>query len=224
MEFHACDNITFLRDRFRSTLGYLDYEQDPLTGVVDDSARPRLVVAKEDALEALVYLAKYNMKHIYIKDRWENENGVIGWSDEAKVKELSESDLRYIVATIPYQKAMTALKDVDPVQDEFGPNPTALLVGFVAWLSSKGKVAFVMELSIDRCFQGQGLGTLLMTKFEDAAAHAGYKRALLCVQNSNTMALTFYRKLKYTTHSSQPSYRELHKPLPVKRKKGVTRC
>ena len=78
----------------------------------------------------------------------------------------------------------------------------------LAFTRSDSTVARAYSLAISPAARGKGLGRLLMEGMAKASKRKGCTAVRLEVAKSNTIAITLYEKLNYSTYMSLPEYYE----------------
>eukprot|EP01054_Gregarina_sp_Poly1_P001260 Gregarina_sp_Poly_1__1259@NODE_1305_length_4428_cov_899_751204_g874_i1_p3_GENE_NODE_1305_length_4428_cov_899_751204_g874_i1NODE_1305_length_4428_cov_899_751204_g874_i1_p3_ORF_typecomplete_len207_score30_80Acetyltransf_1/PF00583_25/4_4e14Acetyltransf_10/PF13673_7/1_3e13Acetyltransf_7/PF13508_7/1_4e08FR47/PF08445_10/4_1e05Acetyltransf_4/PF13420_7/4_7e05GNAT_acetyltran/PF12746_7/0_018Acetyltransf_9/PF13527_7/0_027Acetyltransf_CG/PF14542_6/0_29_NODE_1305_length_4428_cov_899_751204_g874_i110531673 len=198
---HKFRNLQTSREFFHNSVWIYNHERN--------------VVSSGPLVSSMVDFTRFNMKDIYEQDEWENPNGVVGWSDEQKTLELTESQHRYIFVTSSLSQVRPFLKLAECSDGEI--SDMQYLIGFIVWFQD-GRTGFIMELGVDKLFHKKGFGKLLMTEFETEAKARNMKYTQLNVQKSNVRAFNFYRKLNYEIGETGPNYWMLRRRLATKKK------
>eukprot|EP01054_Gregarina_sp_Poly1_P001197 Gregarina_sp_Poly_1__1196@NODE_1293_length_4467_cov_891_345227_g874_i0_p3_GENE_NODE_1293_length_4467_cov_891_345227_g874_i0NODE_1293_length_4467_cov_891_345227_g874_i0_p3_ORF_typecomplete_len182_score27_12Acetyltransf_1/PF00583_25/1_3e08Acetyltransf_10/PF13673_7/2_7e08Acetyltransf_7/PF13508_7/4_4e05Acetyltransf_CG/PF14542_6/0_23Acetyltransf_4/PF13420_7/0_17Acetyltransf_6/PF13480_7/0_19_NODE_1293_length_4467_cov_891_345227_g874_i027563301 len=169
---HKFRNLQTSREFFHNSVWIYNHERN--------------VVSSGPLVSSMVDFTRFNMKDIYEQDEWENPNGVVGWSDEQKTLELTESQHRYIFVTSSLSQVRPFLKLAECSDGEI--SDMQYLIGFIVWFQD-GRTGFIMELGVDKLFHKKGFGKLLMTEFETEAKARNMKYTQLNVQKSSAKYL-----------------------------------
>eukprot|EP01056_Protomagalhaensia_sp_Gyna25_P002263 Protomagalhaensia_sp_Gyna_25__2262@NODE_2236_length_1201_cov_85_697935_g1793_i1_p1_GENE_NODE_2236_length_1201_cov_85_697935_g1793_i1NODE_2236_length_1201_cov_85_697935_g1793_i1_p1_ORF_typecomplete_len212_score32_77Acetyltransf_1/PF00583_25/1_6e14Acetyltransf_10/PF13673_7/1_2e04Acetyltransf_10/PF13673_7/4_7e14Acetyltransf_7/PF13508_7/5_1e12Acetyltransf_4/PF13420_7/4_9e06FR47/PF08445_10/8_6e06Acetyltransf_9/PF13527_7/0_0031Acetyltransf_3/PF13302_7/0_0094NodA/PF02474_15/0_019DUF2251/PF10008_9/3_1e0 len=175
-------------------------------------------VVEGDLLPSLVSAVRCNMRNIYIQDCWENDNGIIGWSDDQKATELSACEMQYVFFLLSAKQAFEDLqnKKLEGLEN-LANSPNKFLIGFVGWLPDDQGLAFISEFGIDRFYQGQGIGRRLMECFEAEIVSQRFQYCRLIVQNSNQAAFDFYKTMGFRHTQKGPNYKVMQKSFRLKK-------
>lgn len=160
-------------------------------------------------------LCRGNMQQLY--------EGVWGWSDKKKRRQLIDEASRFLVA---YGAAPVAAAAAEGGGDGAAaaaaePAPIAY-VNYRFEVEDGMPVAYCYELQLEEAAQRKGLGKHMMQLLELIAAKYAMAGVMLTVMRANTGALTFYSRLGYREHESSPDvadpeertgYMILFKPL-----------
>eukprot|EP01057_Protomagalhaensia_wolfi_P000828 Protomagalhaensia_wolfi_Nauph_80__827@NODE_1479_length_1509_cov_138_708163_g1145_i0_p2_GENE_NODE_1479_length_1509_cov_138_708163_g1145_i0NODE_1479_length_1509_cov_138_708163_g1145_i0_p2_ORF_typecomplete_len212_score42_67Acetyltransf_1/PF00583_25/4_2e15Acetyltransf_10/PF13673_7/1_2e14Acetyltransf_7/PF13508_7/6_6e12Acetyltransf_4/PF13420_7/1_8e06Acetyltransf_9/PF13527_7/0_0003FR47/PF08445_10/0_00016NodA/PF02474_15/0_0017Acetyltransf_3/PF13302_7/0_013Acetyltransf_8/PF13523_6/4_7e03Acetyltransf_8/PF len=204
METFVCNNFIDAKKHLDDRVWIIDHDEK---AVVEGALLPSLVSA-----------VRCNMRNIYIQDRWDNDNGVVGWSDDQKATELSTSEMQYIFFLLPAKQAFEDLqnKELEGLEN-LANSAHKFLIGFVGWLPDDQAVAFISEFGIDRFYQGQGIGRRLMECFEEQVISQKFQYCRLIVQNSNQGAFDFYKAMGFRHTQKGPNYKVMQKSFRPKK-------
>lgn len=124
----------------------------------------------------------------------------VGWSPAKKRREMRLPDMRYLI-----------LRRRGGAED-------GEVVGFLSFMvtyEDGREVIYCYEIHLSPTVQGQGLGGLLMARYEEIGRRVGLEKAMLTVFKSNERAWNFYKKLRYGVDEFSP--------LPRKLRNGTTK-
>jgi ribosomal protein S18 acetylase RimI-like enzyme len=114
-----------------------------------------------------------------------------GWSRLRKQEEMSDPNGRFLL-----------LSDSTKISDKESPAAAFLYFQFLMEDSLEADesvpVLYVLELAVERAFQGLGLGRSLMASAERIASSQGMEKVVLTVFKNNLAARKFYAALGYT--------------------------
>lgn len=132
-------------------------------------------------------LCKSNMQALY-----EGAPGM-GWSDNSKKRQLSESDTSFLMVT-------------GTVEDGGADAKPLAFCHFRFEVDGSRPVLYCWEVQVDTTIaKRRGLGRFLMTILELLARRHGMEQIMLTVINANTDATSLYDRLGYVMDDSSPS-------------------
>ncbi|KAK5130384.1 hypothetical protein LTR08_002176 [Meristemomyces frigidus] len=118
-----------------------------------------------------------------------------GWHPRRKRREMTEPEMRYLLATEP--------------ADIAGGQPT----GFLSYMLTHDSVPsvpvlYIYEIHLKEAARGRGLGRWFMALAEEIAASVGVEKVMLTCFVRNTKARRFYQRLGYETDECSPADRK----------------
>ncbi|KAG7204019.1 hypothetical protein KM043_001881 [Ampulex compressa] len=133
--------------------------------------------AHEEQLSRIFDLMERNMKHLYEQSQW-------GWDFSAKQCELTEQDVRFLIAM---------------------SNEKFLGFSHFRFVIDDGdEVLYCYELQLEPLARRKGLGRFIMAALESMAIENKMKRVVLTVFKHNPSAMQFFHALGYKLDKSSP--------------------
>ncbi|KAJ7521130.1 hypothetical protein O6H91_19G039300 [Diphasiastrum complanatum] len=188
-----CVKVAYSKDDHLTEFpAFLKYQQNGLDLKMESQKGDTLSPSLKQYIQALL---KLNMEGPYGTE----------WPAEEKIKrrEMVATEARYIIIRV------TQGHDSGFSQDQylwygFG-EPVVAFVQFRFVVEEDIPVLYVYELQLEKSVQGKGLGKFLMQLLELIARKNNMRAILLTVQKRNTLAMNFYKKLRYAVSKISPS-------------------
>eukprot|EP00921_Rhytidocystis_pertsovi_P009349 GHVQ01015042.1.p1 GENE.GHVQ01015042.1~~GHVQ01015042.1.p1 ORF type:complete len:371 (-),score=40.75 GHVQ01015042.1:344-1456(-) len=158
-------------------------------------------------LRDVFFTIKRNMKELYDSSNF-NE---VGWSDEQKWKEVTDSESRYIIAHVVGEHKGTDFEGNCSGSRGLGGS----IAGFVHFRfevdsdnpgnHKDSPVMYIWDLQLKDWAQRKGLGKHLINVLDLSARHLGMEKLMCTVLKENVGASKFYReKCGFCTDESSP--------------------
>lgn len=131
----------------------------------------------------------------------------IGWSPSKKRKEMKLPDMKYLI--LRQQEAASPSTEKACLTHLSGTSQVAGFLSFMVTYEDGKEVIYCYEIHLSPAVQGQGLGNVLMSRFEEIGKRIGLEKAMLTVFTSNSVAQKFYDRLGYRVDEYSPPPRIL---------------
>ncbi|KAL4810995.1 acyl-CoA N-acyltransferase [Aspergillus unguis] len=134
-------------------------------------------------------------------------NSSMGWSPREKKREMKLPDMKYMIL-----RQLDPKPDVVSDENQNVDSDGGRFAGFISFMVTYEdgyEVLYCYEIHLTPEVQGQGLGDVLMARFEDIGRRVGLEKTMLTCFKSNTRAIRFYTRIGYAEDENSPRPRKL---------------